>query len=46
MVFPDIHFPNEDKKAFGCALNVIKAVKPSAFLLIGDFADGESVSHW
>jgi len=46
VVFPDIHFPNEDKKAFGCALNVIKAVKPDAFLLIGDFADGESVSHW
>ena len=46
VVFPDIHFPNEDKKAFSCALNVIKAVEPTAFLLIGDFADGESVSHW
>jgi predicted phosphodiesterase len=46
VVFPDIHFPNEDKKAFGCALNVIKTVEPTAFLLIGDFADGESVSHW
>ena len=46
VVFPDIHFPNHDEKAFKCALNVIKAVKPSAFLLLGDFADGESVSHW
>ena len=46
VVFPDIHFPNHDEKAFKCALNVIKAVKPSAFLLLGDTIDGESVSHW
>ena len=46
VVFPDIHFPNHDEKAFKCALNVIKAVKPTAFLLIGDAIDGESVSHW
>ena len=46
VVFPDIHFPNEDKKAFACALKIIEVVKPNAFLLIGDFADGESVSHW
>ena len=45
VVFPDIHFPNEDKKAFACALKIIEVVKPNAFLLIGDFADGESVSH-
>tara|TARA_R100000458_G_C8235971_1_gene216335 strand:- start:140 stop:901 length:762 start_codon:yes stop_codon:yes gene_type:complete len=46
VVFPDIHFPKEDEKAFSCALNVIKEVKPSAFLCLGDFAEGESVSHW
>lgn len=46
VVFPDIHFPNHDEKAFKCALNVIKAVKPTAFLLLGDTIDGESVSHW
>ena len=46
VVFPDIHFPNHDEKAFKCALNVIKAVKPTAFLLLGDAIDGESVSHW
>ena len=46
VVFPDIHFPNHDKKAFACALNVIREVKPSGFLCLGDFADGESVSHW
>ena len=42
VVFPDIHFPHHDKKAFDCALNVIKKVKPSAFLCLGDFAEGES----
>ena len=46
VVFPDIHFPNQDEKAFRCALNVIKVVKPTGFLLIGDAIDGESVSHW
>ena len=46
VIFPDIHFPNHDKKAFACALNVIKEVKPTAFLLLGDTIDGESVSHW
>jgi len=46
VIFPDIHFPNHDEKAFKCALNVIRKVKPSAFLLLGDVIDGESVSHW
>jgi predicted phosphodiesterase len=46
VVFPDIHFPNHDEKAFKCALNVLKEIKPSAFLLLGDAVDGESVSHW
>ncbi len=46
VIFPDTHFPNHDKKAFACALNVLKEVEPSAFLLLGDTIDGESVSHW
>jgi predicted phosphodiesterase len=46
VVFPDIHFPNHDEKALKCALNVIRIVKPTAFLLLGDVVDGESVSHW
>jgi len=46
VVFPDIHFPNHDEKAFKCALKVLKEVKPTAFLLLGDAIDGESVSHW
>ena len=46
VVFPDIHFPNHDEDAFKCALNVIREMKPTAFLLIGDVIDGASVSHW
>ena len=46
VVFPDIHFPNHDEKAFKCALKVIEAVEPTGFLLLGDVVDGESVSHW
>ena len=40
VVFPDIHFPNQDEKAFSCALKIIKAVNPTAFLLLGDVIDG------
>ena len=46
VVFPDVHYPNHDEKAFKCALNVIKEIKPTGFLLLGDFVDGTSVSHW
>jgi len=46
VVFPDIHFPNQDEKAFKCALKVLEAVEPTAFLLIGDTIEGASVSHW
>jgi len=46
IIFPDIHFPNQDEKAFQCALRVLEAVSPTGFLLLGDTIDGESVSHW
>lgn len=46
VVFPDLHFPLHDEKALKCALKVLKAVKPSAFLCLGDVAEGEFVSHW
>ena len=32
VIFPDIHFPHHDEKAFSCALKVLEYVKPSAFL--------------
>jgi len=46
VVFPDVHYPHQDEKAFRCALNVIKELKPTGFLLLGDFVEGSSVSHW
>ena len=46
VIFPDIHFPYHDEKAFSCALKVLEKIKPSAFLLLGDFSEGSSVSHW
>ena len=46
VIFPDIHFPHHDEKAFSCALKVLEHVKPTAFLCLGDFVEGESVSHW
>lgn len=46
VVLPDIHAPLEDKKAFNCALKVIKEVSPSAVIQIGDIGEWESVSKW
>ena len=46
VIFPDLHFPNHDEKAFKCALKLIEYVNPTGFLLLGDTAEGESVSHW
>ena len=46
VIFPDLHFPLHDEKAFKCALKVLEIVKPSAFLCLGDIAEGNSVSHW
>jgi len=46
VVFPDIHFPNHYEPALKCALKVIKEIKPSGFVLLGDTADGSSVSKW
>ena len=46
VVFPDIHFPHHDERALSCALKVLEYLKPSAFLCLGDFAEGASVSHW
>ena len=46
VIFPDIHYPHHDEKALSCALNVVREIKPSYFLCLGDFVEGESVSHW
>ena len=46
IIFGDMHFPLHDEKAFSCALKVIEKVKPDVFINLGDFAEGEYVSHW
>ena len=46
VIFGDMHFPLHDEKAFSCALKVIEKVKPGVFINLGDFAEGEYVSHW
>ncbi len=45
-VIPDVHLPNEDKKAVACALQVLRWYKPHTVVLLGDVLDLESVSHW
>ncbi len=46
VIFGDMHFPLHDEGAFSCALKVIETVKPNVFINLGDFAEGEMVSHW
>jgi hypothetical protein len=46
VVFGDMHFPLHDEPAFSCALKVLEKVKPDVFINLGDFAEGEFVSHW
>ena len=46
VIFPDLHFPYHDEKAFRCGLEILKYVNPTGFLLLGDTVEGESVSHW
>ena len=46
VIFPDLHFPYHDTKAFNCSLKVLEYVNPTGFLLLGDTVEGESVSHW
>jgi len=46
VVFPDLHFPMHDEKAFKVALEVLKIVKPDTFINLGDVGEWESVSAW
>ncbi len=45
-VIPDVHLPNEDKKAVECGLEILAWYKPHTIVLLGDVLDLESVSHW
>ena len=41
---PDVHVPNHDEKAWGVMLRVGLALKPRHIVVLGDFADGETLS--
>jgi predicted phosphodiesterase len=41
---PDCHVPNEHRNAFNLMLKAAKVVGPDAIVLLGDFADCESLS--
>ena len=43
---PDQHYPYHDKPAINCVLKAIKIIKPDGFCNLGDFTEGEAVSHW
>lgn len=46
LVIPDVHAPYHDRAAWNCVKQAIAIVKPTGFVNLGDFAEGESVSHW
>ena len=46
VVMPDLHAPWLDRAAFKCMLGGIEVVKPTGFVCLGDFWEGDSASHW
>ena len=44
LFIPDCHIPNHDEKAWGLVLRVAMALKPKHIVILGDFADGETLS--
>lgn len=44
LFIPDCHIPNHDEKAWGLLLRVGLALKPKHIVILGDFADGETLS--
>ena len=45
VVLADAHVPHHDSKAYGCALGIIKELKPDRVVINGDFLDLESLSR-
>ena len=43
-ILPDCHHPNADDAAWNLALRGLAVHKPEILILLGDFADGESIS--
>lgn len=46
IAWPDTHLPHEDPQAVKCALKILEWYKPHTVVILGDFIDFESVSHW
>lgn len=44
-VIPDCHVPRQEKKSWASSLAIVRDLNPHAVVLIGDFADLESLSH-
>lgn len=43
-LIPDCHHPNADEAAWSLMLRALAEAKPSTIVVLGDFADGESLS--
>lgn len=44
LLIPDCHIPNHDERAWGLLLRVALHLKPKHIVILGDFADGETLS--
>lgn len=44
LLIPDCHIPNHDEKAWGVMLRAGAILKPKHIVILGDFADGETLS--
>lgn len=44
LLIPDCHIPNHDERAWGLLLRVALHFKPKHIVILGDFADGETLS--
>lgn len=46
LFFPDVHFPYEDKAAFGAAMEYARWFRPHHVYILGDWFDCYSVSQY
>lgn len=44
LLIPDCHIPNHNERAWGLMLRVAMSLKPKHIVILGDFADGETLS--
>jgi hypothetical protein len=43
---PDTHAAHVDERAFACFLSFLEYYKPNVLVNLGDFVDGEGITHW